>query len=197
LRANNLLRVASRRFLRFRFVLRERNAGEAGTKPVGERHHRRIAVSTLAVAGAIVAKSGGRDMKNGLYSIHIHMLDGVKGRDSGVLILRDGVLLGGGPYFWSRGSYTIGNGTSNNGTSEKGTSEKGTSEKGTWKGELATNQHTPFADSFVRPLFGGKEVTSGFSGTYRDEEAEVFGTVLVAGHRSLSFRATLKRLANA
>lgn len=27
-------------------------------------------------------------MKNGLYSIHIHMLDGVKGRDSGILILR-------------------------------------------------------------------------------------------------------------
>jgi len=123
-------------------------------------------------------------MKNGLYSIHIHMLDGVKGRDSGVLILRDGLLLGGGPYFWSRGSYTIG----------KRTSEQGTLEKGTWKGELATNQHTPFADSFVRPLFGGEEVTSGFSGTYRDDEAEVFGTVLVAGHRSLSFRATLKRL---
>jgi len=40
-------------------------------------------------------------MQNGLYSIHIHMLDGVKGRDSGVLILRDGVLIGGGPYFWS------------------------------------------------------------------------------------------------
>jgi hypothetical protein len=44
-------------------------------------------------------------MKNGLYSIHITMLDGVKGRDSGVLILRDGLLLGGGPYFWSIGAY--------------------------------------------------------------------------------------------
>ena len=86
-------------------------------------------------------------MKNGLYSIHIHMLDGVKGRDSGVLILRDGVLLGGGPYFWSRGAYTIGNGNSNNGPSEHGT----------WKGELVTNQHTPFADGFTRPLFGGVE----------------------------------------
>ena len=115
-------------------------------------------------------------MKNGLYSIHIHMLDGVKGRDSGVLVLRDGVLLGGGPYFWSQGSYTVGNGT--------------------WKGELATNQHTPFADPFVRPLFGGHEVTSGFSGTFTDKEAEVFGTVLVGGNRSLSFRATLKRLAD-
>jgi hypothetical protein len=43
-------------------------------------------------------------MKNGLYSIHILMLDGVKGRSSGVLILRDGVLLGGDPYLWSIGS---------------------------------------------------------------------------------------------
>jgi hypothetical protein len=47
-------------------------------------------------------------MKNGLYSIHIHMLDGVRGRDSGVIILRDGQLISGGPYFWSVGSYTVG-----------------------------------------------------------------------------------------
>jgi hypothetical protein len=114
-------------------------------------------------------------MKDGLYSIHIHMLDGVKGRDSGVLILRDGMLIGGGPYFWSVGSYTVGNGT--------------------WKGQLSTNQHTPFADPFVRPLFGGQEVASGFSGTFAGDEAEVFGTTLV-GNRSLSFRATLKKLAD-
>jgi hypothetical protein len=113
-------------------------------------------------------------MQNGLYSIHINMLDGVKGRDSGVIILRDGKLLGGGPYFWSVGSYTVG--------------------KGTWKGELVTNQHTPFADPFVRPLFGGNEVTSGFSGTFTEGEAEVFGTTLV-GTKSMSFRATLKFLA--
>jgi hypothetical protein len=112
-------------------------------------------------------------MKNGLYSVHIHMLDGVKGRDSGVLILQNGTFLGGGPYFWSTGSYTVADGT--------------------WKGELCTNQHTPFTDPFVRPLFGGQEVTSGFSGTFADDQAEVFGTTLV-GSRSLSFRATLKRL---
>jgi hypothetical protein len=35
LRTNELLRPAVRRFLRFRFVLRERKAGEAGTKPDG------------------------------------------------------------------------------------------------------------------------------------------------------------------
>ena len=114
-------------------------------------------------------------MKNGLYSVHIHMLDGVKGRDSGVLFLRDGELVGGGPYFWSVGSYTV--------------------DHGTWKGDLRTNQHTPFADPFVRPLFGGQEVTSGFSGTFADDRAEVFGTTLV-GNRSLSFRATLKKLAD-
>jgi hypothetical protein len=114
-------------------------------------------------------------MKNGLYSIHTHMLDGVRGRDSGILILRDGVLIGGGPYFWSAGSYTVGNGT--------------------WKGQLRTNQHSPFADPFLRPLFAGQEVTSGFTGTFVNDEAEVFGTMLV-GNRSLSFRATLKKLAD-
>ncbi len=114
-------------------------------------------------------------MKNGLYSIHTYMLDGVKGRDSGIMILRDGVLIGGGPYFWTVGSYTV--------------------DAGTWKGEFRTNQHTPFADRFVRPLFRGQEVTSGFSGTYADDRAEVFGTTL-AGTRSLSFRATLKKIAD-
>ena len=116
-------------------------------------------------------------MRNGLYSIHVHMLDGVRGRDSGVIILRDGKLVGGGPYFWSIGTYTYAVG------------------KGTWKGEIATNQHTPFADPSVRPLFGGNEVTSGFSGTFTADEAEVFGTTLV-GKQSLSFRATLKWLAD-
>ncbi|WP_076859957.1 GrlR family regulatory protein [Bradyrhizobium mercantei] len=115
-------------------------------------------------------------MKNGLYSIHIHMTDGVRGRDSGVLILRDGLLVGGGPYFWSIGAYTVG--------------------EGTWKGHLSTNQHSPFSDPFARPLFAGQEVTSGFSGTFSGGEAEVFGTVLV-GTRSLGFQATLKWLADA
>jgi T3SS negative regulator,GrlR len=112
-------------------------------------------------------------MKNGLYSVHIRMLDGVKGRDNGVLILRDGTFLGGGPYFWSTGAYTVGNGT--------------------WKGHLRTNQHTAFPDPSVRSIFGGREVTSGFSGTFADDRAEVFGTTLV-GNRSMSFRATLKKL---
>jgi hypothetical protein len=117
-------------------------------------------------------------MRNGLYSIHIHMLDGVKGRDSGILILKDGQLLGGGPFFWSVGRYSVG---------------QGGGDQGTWKGELVTNQHTPFVDPFVRPLFGGQEVSTGFSGTFSGDTSEVFGTTLV-GNRSLSFRAVLRRL---
>jgi hypothetical protein len=114
-------------------------------------------------------------MKNGLFSIRIQMLDGVEGHDAGVTILRDGQLISGGPYFWSVGSYTAGN-------------------NGTWKGHFATNQHTDFPDPYARPLFNKQEVTSGFSGTYTDEGAEVFGTTLVGGTRSMSFHATLKRL---
>jgi hypothetical protein len=112
-------------------------------------------------------------MKNGLFSIHIDMLDDVRGRDSGVTILRDGHLISGGPYFWSIGSYTAANGT--------------------WKGEFTTNQHSKFGDPLVRSVLGGREATSGFSGTYHDDGAEIFGTTFV-GNRSLSFRATLKRL---
>jgi hypothetical protein len=99
----------------------------------------------------------------------------VKGRDSGILILRGGRFLGGGPYFWSTGSYTY--------------------RDGTWKGELLTNQHTMLSDPFVRTLSGGQEVASGFSGTFAGDQAEAFGTSLI-GNRSLSFRATLKRLAD-
>ena len=98
-------------------------------------------------------------MKNGLYAVHLEMGDGVRGRASGVIVLRDGKIFAGDPYFWSAGSYTTGNGT--------------------WKGDLVTNQHTPYRDSPVRPVFAGREVTTGFSGTWRDGASEVFGTSLV------------------
>jgi hypothetical protein len=114
-------------------------------------------------------------MKNGLYSVHILMGDGVRGRASGIIVLRNGVILGGDPYFWSTGSYTF--------------------KETTWKGDLVTNQHTPYRDSAARPVFAGREVTTGFSGTWRDDHSEVFGTSLV-GSRSISFRATLRFLAD-
>lgn len=113
-------------------------------------------------------------MRNGLYSIHIRMLDGVRGWANGIIILRDGRLLGGDPYFWSEGEYTVGDGT--------------------WKGELLTQQHTPYAESSARPVFAGREVSTGFSGTFANDRSEVFATSLV-GSRSVSFRATLHLLA--
>ena len=82
---------------------------------------------------------------------------------------------GAAPYFWSVGTCTTRNGR--------------------WKGDLVTNQHTPYRDPTARPVFGGREVTTGFSGTWRDDQSEVFGTSLV-GSRRVGFRATLRRLAD-
>ena len=114
-------------------------------------------------------------MKNGLYSIHVQWLDGVRGRASGVILLRDGSILGGDPYFWYEGAYLV--------------------QEGNWKGELVTRQHTPYRDQSVRPVFGGHEVGVGFSGTYAGDTAEVFATSLV-GKRSIAFRATLRKIAD-
>src|SRR3954452_2447259 len=126
----------------------------------------RIAIQEVSGKNGTRSLSTGHiDMKNGLYSIQIRMLDGVKGRASGVLVLRDGTILGGDPYFWSAGTYTVGNGT--------------------WKGEIVTHQHTPYHESDARPVFGGREVATGFSGTFQGGTAEVFGTSLV-GSRSVS-----------
>ena len=81
-------------------------------------------------------------------------------------------MIGGGPYFWSSGSYAVGDGT--------------------WKGYFAPTSTRLLRIPSHDPV-GGQEVTSGFSGTFANDRAEVFGTTL-AGTRSLSFRATLKKL---
>jgi hypothetical protein len=138
-----------------------------------------LGFSTPQIAGPDL-RTGGASMKNGLYSVHIQMGHGVKGRASGIIVLRDGIILGGDPYFWSTGNYTC---------------KEGTCKEGTWKGDLVTNQHTPYRNGTARPVFAGREVTTGFSGTYGGDNSEVFGTSLV-GSRSISFRATLRRLAD-
>jgi len=43
----------------------------------------------------------------------------------------------------------------------------------------------------VQPLFGGREVTCGFTGTYADDSAVVSGTALV-GKTSVMFQTRLK-----
>lgn len=106
---------------------------------------------------------------NGLYSIHVRMLDGVAGGLTGVMLLNQGRILGGDASFYYLGSYTA--------------------ENGRWKGQILNQEHT--ADRGENPIFGGHEVGIGFSGTYDDKGALVEATAL-AGKRSLRLTAILK-----
>jgi hypothetical protein len=108
---------------------------------------------------------------NGLYSIHIRMLDGIDAGNSGVMMLHDGRIRGGDAYFDYIGAYSSANGK--------------------WKGEIVNREHTPAMGQ--RPVFGGYEVGIGFSGTYDDKGAEGEATAL-AGKRSIRFKAVLRKL---
>jgi hypothetical protein len=62
---------------------------------------------------------------------------------------------------------------------------------GRWRGELTTRQHTDAPGKNL--LFGGREVSCGFSGSYTGKTAKVEGTALV-GKVSVAFRAELQLL---
>jgi hypothetical protein len=116
----------------------------------------------------------GHIMKNGLYSIHVSLQDGRTGKGSGVVMFRDGRILGGDAYLFYTGSYSV----------------KGN----TFKGEVLVQRHTSSPDA--NPLFGGPSpVGIGVSGTFTDNTAEMNGTALV-GKASQIFRATLRKLVN-
>jgi hypothetical protein len=121
-----------------------------------------------------VIPSGAGGIRNGLYSIHIRMLDGIDGGNTGVMVLHNGLIRGGDAFFDYVGSYTSANGK--------------------WKGEIVNHEHTPSQGE--RPVFGGYEVGIGFSGIYTDDGAVGEATAL-AGKRSIRFSAALKRLAEA
>jgi hypothetical protein len=130
-------------------------------------------MTPISEAAAPPVLSTGKDgIGNGLYSIHIRMLDGIDGGNTGVMVLHDGRIRGGDAFFDYIGSYTSANGR--------------------WKGELVNHEHTPSQGE--RPVFGGYEVGIGFSGTYTDEGAVAEATAL-AGKRSIRFSAVLKKLA--
>jgi hypothetical protein len=125
--------------------------------------------------GAPMAKADWpRDvMKNGLYSIHVTLLDGRVGKGSGVILFRDGQILGGDAYLYYIGSYTV--------------------KDNTFKGEVLVQRHTSPRGS-DNPLFGGPAPV-GVSGTFTDTRAEMTGTALV-GKASQIFGATLHKLAD-
>ena len=113
-------------------------------------------------------------MKNGLYSIHVTLQDGRVGKGSGVILFRDGQILGGDAYLFYTGTYT----TRDN----------------TFKGEVLVQRHTSSPDA--NPLFGGPSpVGVGVSGTFTDKAAVMDGTALV-GKASQIFKATLRFLAD-
>ena len=129
-------------------------------------------ISEAAAPPSVSVGTGG--IGNGLYSIHIRMLDGIDGGNTGVMVLHDGRIRGGDGFFDYVGAYT--------------------SAGGRWKGELVNHEHTPSQGE--RTVFGGYEVGIGFSGTYADKGAVAEATAL-AGKRSIRFSAVLKKLAEA
>jgi hypothetical protein len=106
---------------------------------------------------------------SGLYSINIRMLDGIAGGQTGVMLLRDGRILGGDAFFYYLGAYS--------------------SVNSRWKGEFVNQEHTPAKSE--HPLFGGYEVGIGFSGRCYAGGADMEATAL-AGKLSIRFAATLK-----
>ena len=119
----------------------------------------------IPIAGGV----GEGGIVNGLYSIHIRMLDGVDGGLTGVMLLHDGRILGGDASFYYLGTYT--------------------SENGRWKGQILNQEHTPARGE--NPVFGGHDVGIGFSGTC-DEEGALLDATALAGKRSLRLTAVLK-----
>jgi len=117
-----------------------------------------------------IAGGVGEDgITNGLYSIHLRLLDGVDGGLTGVMLLNEGRILGGDASFYYIGSYT--------------------SEDGRWKGQILNQEHTPAKGE--NPVFGGHEVGIGFSGTC-DAEGALLDATALAGKRSLRLSAVLK-----
>jgi hypothetical protein len=124
----------------------------------------------VPIAGGV----GEGGIVNGLYSIHLRMLDGVEGGLTGVMLLNAGRILGGDASFYYLGSYT--------------------SENGRWKGQILNQEHT--ASVADNPVFGGHEVGIGFSGTC-DEQGALLEATALAGKRSLRLTAVLKLMRRA
>jgi hypothetical protein len=107
-------------------------------------------------------------VKDGLYSLIIEMSGAKQGRATGIAVLQGGRILGGDSFFYYTGSYSF--------------------SRGKWRGDMLVHQHTEAPG--LNLVFGGREVSCGFTGTYSAGVADVDGTALV-GQISLPFRAVL------
>jgi len=109
-------------------------------------------------------------IRNGLYAVTSKLLDGLEGGATGVSVLQDGTMRGGGSIYYHTGRYSCSDGK--------------------WKGELTTREHEP---ELITKLFARKVVTMGFSGTYTADGAEFEATALV-GKRSARLHVTFRLL---
>ena len=109
-------------------------------------------------------------IRNGLYSVISRLLDGVERGATGVSVLRDGTMRGGGSIYYHVGSYVCSGGK--------------------WKGELTVREHTP---AEITRAFARRVVNMGFSGTYTDDAAEFDATAL-AGKRSIQLKVIFRLL---
>ena len=112
-------------------------------------------------------------LPNGLYVAETRVLDGIDLTAKGIVILNDGVLMGGDSVFYYTGTYAC--------------------KDGRIKGEHVQRQHSPHLGKPL--LFGNREVGFGFSGTYSGDSAELYATALV-GAMSVSLQIKAKKLAN-
>jgi hypothetical protein len=98
-------------------------------------------------------------------------LDDAEGGATGVSVLRDGTMRGGGPIYYHVGSYVCSGGK--------------------WKGELTVREHTP--PEITEAWFTRQVVSMGFNGTYTDDDAEFDATALV-GKRSVQMKVIFRLL---
>jgi hypothetical protein len=107
-------------------------------------------------------------VRDGLYTLGIEMTGMKRGHATGVVVLQDGRIMGGDSFFYYMGSYSF--------------------SRGKWRGEMIVHQHTEAPG--LNLVFGGREVTCGFTGTFSQDSADIDGTALV-GSYSIPFRARL------
>lgn len=107
-------------------------------------------------------------IKNRLYSLTAIPRDGAAAEVGGILMLRDGKLLGGDSYVYYEGNYEC---TADN-----------------WQGKITSQEHTPT----TRPI-AQRIQHIGFFGTYTDASALIDAMALV-GDQSIRYDAKLRLL---
>ena len=110
-------------------------------------------------------------IRNGLYLATTIMLDGVDAYNRHVMVLRDGTIRGGGPFFYTVGSFTCSDSK--------------------WKGEMISQEHTPIIGTHP---WARKVVNIGFAGTYSDDGAAEIDATALAGKRSFRFKSVYRLL---